>query len=625
MKRTVIKSLKGRHFYDFVKAKGSLMKHNYCLVKRNKYLMKFNFILMKKLLKLYGNFENRTINLLGSSLGSALTDIWEGTLKKENFTPQVFFWLTISFIYLIDTVVLQGFGYNIDSLKVIKQYYRQGLDNPGQGIKFTFFTIIMGGVCSYVNLLIFNWMKHFDEPLDYERLPGYNFSRSHRFIYYLLLFFILGYAGSLAMSIIAHNYINLNKGILFSFGNLNNVNFATPLRQMPECLIIMWSFLGFDFYLKSIKGQMEWRDMKEKMEMDFRLDRQKMALINAEINNKKVENDGVHEENEQRQLALKLAVFNLGRVTAMKEEEALKVKERELKVKEREGENKNRELLLKEKNLELSQTVAINEKIAKELELFRADIDFFNSEFEKLKEENNGKDIEVKKLEEENKSKDIEVKKLEEENRAKDIQQRIFKSRFDAHLIINVLKNTHQRILPIHEEAADIIIRLSNLFRYLLKLTSNNNDVVSLSEDVEHILEYISLNRLTYNDNLDVYHHEITEQVKNETILKIERGILDEFITNSFKYAYIDVVEGLRPFIRFKMSLEEDNLLVFCVENTTLITDEPIENPHSSNSGLEIVKERLANLYPDNQIEYGSVDGMGRYNVVLKIRLNYEN
>jgi Histidine kinase len=515
---------------------------------------------MKKTLTLQEKLKNTTTNLLISSLLSAFLDIREGTLKKENVRPQLFFWTAISFVFLVDTVVLQGFGFGIDDYEFIKIYYRNGISNPKQGIIFTLCTIIMGVICSYFNLLLFIWMKHYDEPLDSERLPGYNFSKSYRFVLYLILFFISGYGGSFLMSLFAIKFMNLNAGILFNSGDLNNINFATPLRQMPECLIIMWSFLGLDFYLKNIKGQMEWRDEKEKMEIKLKEDRQKLAFINAEINNKKIENDRAHEDNIQRQIALKEAVINLGEIAAKNER------------KEREA--------------------------AETLEILKAEIEIINGE----------------------------VKKLEEENRAKDIQQRIFKSKFDAHLFVNVLSNVYRRIEKIDTDAADIILSLTNLFKYLLKLNNNDVDIVSLSDDVEHILEYIKLNKLTCGERMNVYEDGITEQVKKETILKIERGILDEFITNAFKYASNDVAEGEIPFIKFQLGLEDDDCLVFCVENTTIITDEPKVLSNSFNSGLEIIQDRLNHLYPNNhELEYGLLKDVGRYIVNLKIRLNYEN
>ena len=552
--------------------------------------MKFNFLRMKKTVTLRRKFENKTINLLWNSLLSALTDIWEGTLKKENFKPQVFFWLTISVIYLIDTIVLQGFGFCIDDYEFIKQYRRLSTTNSEQGIEFTLFTIGMGIVCSYINLLLFIWMKHFDEPSDSVRMPGYNFSRSHRFIYYLILFFGLGYLGSFVMSILAYNTINLNNGILFGFGNFNNINFATPLRQMPECLIIMWSFLGFDFYLKSIKGQMEWRDQKEKLELGLKLESEKKINTTLELNRSKfeieklkVENDKLIAENDERKLKI-LKITKLLELSQAKKE-VVNIDKQKL-----EESNRSKELLLEENILELKRLSVINENLKSEIQI-----------------------------------RNIEVNKLEEENRAKDIQQRIFKSKFDAHLFINVLHSTYEKIQTIDEEAAKMILRLLNLFRYLLKLNSNESDIVPLSEDVEHILEYISLNRFTCMDKLDVYDSEITEQVRKENILKIERGILDEFITNAFKYASMDIIEGVNPFIRFKLSLEDDNCLVFCVENTTIIADMPKVNHLSLNSGLETVKDRLKYLYPDNhELEYGLVQGMGRFIIKLKIRLNYE-
>jgi Histidine kinase len=570
-----------------VKANHNLMKKNYDLMKRNKNLVKFNFLRMKKALTLQKIFKNKTINLLTSSLLSALLDIGEGTLKKENVRPQLFFWTAISFVFLVDTVVLQGFGFGIDDYEFVKQYQDQEVINPRQGIIFTLCTIFMGVICSYINLLLFTWLKHYDQPLDSERLIGYNFSRSYRFIYYLIFFFILGYVGSVTMSIIAFKFINLNNGVLFVIGKMSQINFVTPLRQMPECLIIMWSFLGLDFYLKSIKGQLEWRDEKEKMELALQLETQKtlnstleLSKNAAEIKKITLERDRLIAKSNERKL-------NLITIKSATEYSKAKIEATISEQKRIEEVNRNKELLIRENNAELNRINALNETLKTELEL-----------------------------------KNIEFNQLAEDNKKKDIQQKIYKNKFDAHWFFNVLSNVYKKISLVDENAANTILKLSNLFRYI---TSNENDLVPLGDDIEHISEYIELNSLTCVDKVNVYVDKTIDQVKNERILKIERGIFDEFITNAFKYASNDIAEGEIPFIKFKLSLEDDNYLVFCVENTTIITDDPKILSNSLNSGLEIIKDRLNHLYPDkHELKYGLLTDMGRYIVNLKIRLNYE-
>ena len=480
---------------------------------------------------MFSKSENKTINLIISSFQSALTDIWEGTLKKENFKPQVIFWLTISVIYLIDTIVLQGFGFCIDDYEIIKQYRKLSITNSEQGIKFTLFTVGMGIVCSYINLLLFSWMKHFDEPSDSIRMPGYNFSRSHRFVYYLILFLGLGYLGSFIMSILAHDTINLNNGILFGFGNFNNINFATPLRQMPECLIIMWSFLGFDFYLKSIKGQMEWRD--------------KMRENEIERENQKLE---------------------------MKKEE-MRIKVDRVRFALQDGENK---------------------KITKENEKIQ-----------------------------------YEKEKLEEENKKQAMRLQMFQSRMKPHSLVNILSTVFESVDSVDKKASILIEKFSNLIRYVLEISDEKIEKDTLKKEVEHLIDLVAFKAL-YNNDLEVT-TEISERVREEDLLMIEKGILDEFVLNAFKYGLVDKGSGRKPSVAIELKIDDENCLSMTVINTTLIRntlkgEKIVSHTHSSGKGLEIVKNRLEEHYPNGKYELLTYHFKheGWHQIKLKIELNNE-
>jgi Histidine kinase len=492
-------------------------------MQRNHYFMKLNFTLMKKPLLLLKYLERNTKSPIVISLFAALKEIWQSTFKKENLKPQVYFWLFISFVFLLDSIVLQGLGLGLDESVGMRRFYISTFDAETfkpQGIIFTLFTLVTGIVCSYINLILFNWMKHYDEPLYANRSPTYNFSRSKLFKIYQILFIILGYFGSFAMAFMAHGTVDFSQGILFDFGNIDNIlNFATPLRQMPECLLIMWSFLGLDFYIKNVKRQTEWRQEKEQMTLDLEKNKQNIEMEKMIIDRNRI---------------------NL---------ERLKVKQRKLK-----AENERMHLEIKNKNLQLQ----------------------------------------------------------------------MLKSRIKPHSFLNVLTTAFSKIDGIDKEASMLIEKLSMVLRYILDVSNEKIDKVTLKDDAMHIKNLVDLKKI-YNSDLEV-NLNIQDHIFKEDILKIEKGILDEFVLNAFKYGLVDKESTQKPYVNINLYLNSDNMFTFISENSTLITDAPPKDTYTSAIGLENVKDRLSVLYEQkHSLKINHFEKEGKFQIILKIELSNEN
>jgi LytS/YehU family sensor histidine kinase len=134
------------------------------------------------------------------------------------------------------------------------------------------------------------------------------------------------------------------------------------------------------------------------------------------------------------------------------------------------------------------------------------------------------------------------------------------------------------------EQTPDMILKLSNLLDYLLYQTEK--PFVLISEEIEHIEDYIALEKMRFNDTLEVKMN-IQLDSKSTTIAPM---LLLPFIENSFKHGSI---------IHGKLTID-----IQLMASTDKVHFE-IKNSNSKNKsathgiGLDNIKKRLELLYPD--------------------------
>jgi len=188
-------------------------------------------------------------------------------------------------------------------------------------------------------------------------------------------------------------------------------------------------------------------------------------------------------------------------------------------------------------------------------------------------------------LEQVSKTKALETKILDTQLKLKEQELNYLKMQIHPHFLFNTLNTMYGFALKKADETPDMILKLSNLLDYLLYQAEK--PFVLLSEEIAHIKDYIELEKLRFNDTLDV---QINISKTSESIM-IAPMLLIPFIENSFKHGSIQ--NGvLRIDIELTASLDQ---IHFRIKNS---------NSESSSSkqgiGLENIKKRLELLYPNN-------------------------
>ncbi len=185
------------------------------------------------------------------------------------------------------------------------------------------------------------------------------------------------------------------------------------------------------------------------------------------------------------------------------------------------------------------------------------------------------------------KNKSLENKILEAQLKLKEQELNYLKLQVHPHFLFNTLNTLYGHALKKSEETPDMILKLSNLLDYLLYQA--DKPMVSLISEIEHIKDYLSLEKMRYRSNLLVA-LDLPENMKDISIAPM---LFIPLVENSFKHGQL--IDG-KLSIDIHLKLDEDSIR-FTIKNSV----KSIENQGSQNGiGLTNLEKRLELLYPDH-------------------------
>jgi LytS/YehU family sensor histidine kinase len=164
----------------------------------------------------------------------------------------------------------------------------------------------------------------------------------------------------------------------------------------------------------------------------------------------------------------------------------------------------------------------------------------------------------------------------------------LLKAQVHPHFLFNTLNNIYSFILNGSDRAAEMILKLSDLLKYILNECSQ--PLVKLDKELKMVQDYIALEQIRYGDRLNLSLH-IQGSGKDKMISPL---LLIPFVENSFKHGTSRMLA--HPWVRLDIEIGK-NFLEFRLSN-----NKP-ENINVSQVkkgiGLANVKKRLMLLYPD--------------------------
>lgn len=181
------------------------------------------------------------------------------------------------------------------------------------------------------------------------------------------------------------------------------------------------------------------------------------------------------------------------------------------------------------------------------------------------------------------KNKTLENDFLQAQLQLKMEELKFLRMQIHPHFLFNTLNTLYGLALKKADETPEMVLKLSNLLDYILYQV--NQPSVLLQDEVNHLKDYIELERARFNDSLQV-NWDI--RIRNEGF-NIAPMLLIPFVENSFKHG--DLIDGC---LTIDISLKaEENELLFKISNSVLHNHQ-----REKGIGLENIRKRLEILYP---------------------------
>ncbi len=196
---------------------------------------------------------------------------------------------------------------------------------------------------------------------------------------------------------------------------------------------------------------------------------------------------------------------------------------------------------------------------------------------------------------------------LELENKYIIAENAYLQNQISPHLLFNTLNFIYNAVHHLSERAGKGVMLLSELMHYSL-LSSQDNRMVSLADEIKQINKLIELSTLRFNNELYL---KFTKKGGIKDV-QIPPLILVTLVENMLKHG--DLGERSQPG-RIELEVTDDTL-IFKTANLKRSS-----SPHlKSGLGLKNIEKRLANLFPDKH-RFKITDHPTTYTTELILRL----
>ena len=164
------------------------------------------------------------------------------------------------------------------------------------------------------------------------------------------------------------------------------------------------------------------------------------------------------------------------------------------------------------------------------------------------------------------------------------------RSQINPHFLFNALNNIYSMIYTGDQHAADSVLSLSEMLRYVTYESKESR--ILLSGEISYLENYIEFQKFSYEGEINVV---FEKDILSDTIL-IAPMLFQPFVENAFKYSGI----GQDKDAYIRISLSSDNYkLMFSIENSKKKISYSDKELKTNGIGIENVKKRLDLMYPN--------------------------
>lgn len=179
----------------------------------------------------------------------------------------------------------------------------------------------------------------------------------------------------------------------------------------------------------------------------------------------------------------------------------------------------------------------------------------------------------------------LRLKFLETELLLKEQELKYLKSQIHPHFLFNTLNTVYGLALQKADETPEMILRISELLDYILYQTQKPK--VPLSQEINHLQDYIALEKMRFQDDLNV---QFNIESSHTHEIEIAPMLLLFFLENSIKHG---ANKNGQLTIAIHIS-SDDHSLYFHIENSHVKG-----NKKEAGIGLQNIRKRLNLIYPN--------------------------
>lgn len=208
-------------------------------------------------------------------------------------------------------------------------------------------------------------------------------------------------------------------------------------------------------------------------------------------------------------------------------------------------------------------------------------------------------------------TKKLETKILETQLKLKEQELNYLKMQIHPHFLFNTLNTMYGSALKKADETPEMILKLSNLLDYLLYQV--DKPFVSLEDEINHIEDYISLEKMRFNNTLAIT---FNKDIQSKAI-DVAPMLFIPFVENSFKHGTLK--EGV---LSIDLSVKANSeTIIFNISNSS-----SNQKTHSDGIGLQNIKKRLDLLYPNRyKLDISHNDSTFKVDLELNIKSKLAN
>lgn len=176
--------------------------------------------------------------------------------------------------------------------------------------------------------------------------------------------------------------------------------------------------------------------------------------------------------------------------------------------------------------------------------------------------------------------------RLAEQEKVK-FQLSFLQAQINPHFLFNILNSIYSLIINKSEHAADAVVKLSSIMRYVLSEAAQTT--VPLYKEIKYVSDYIELQRLRLAKNVKLDYHAVTDPIEKQ----ITPLILLPFIENAFKHG-VSMEEECE--INISITVDADTLTLVVINKKIKLHS---KEKDESGMGMENTMKRLQLLYPE--------------------------